>query len=86
MLLEKYKDVFPEQLPPGLPPVINIEMTINSENGAKTKMGLIYKLLLLELREMKTLIDEALANGFVPPIVSPWGSPVLFTKKKDGSL
>ncbi len=35
---------------------------------------------------MKKQIEEALANGFIRPSVSPWGSPVLFIKKKDGSL
>ncbi len=35
---------------------------------------------------MKKQIEEALANGFIRPSVSPWGSLVLFTKKNDGSL
>ncbi len=35
---------------------------------------------------MKNQIEEALANGFIRPSVSPWGSLVLFTKKNDGSL
>ncbi len=35
---------------------------------------------------MKKQIEEALANGFIRPSVSLWGSPVLFTKKKDRSL
>ncbi len=50
------------------------------------KFGPIYKLSIPELTEMKKQIEEALANGFIRPSVSPWGSPVLFTKKKDGSL
>ncbi len=38
-LIEKYKDVFPENLPPGLPPKRTVEMTINLENGSKPKIG-----------------------------------------------
>ena len=85
-ILAKYKDVFPENLPPGLPPKRDVEMTIKLEEGAKPKIGPIYKLSVLELTEMKKQVEEALANGFIRPIVSPWGSPVLFTKKKDGQL
>ncbi len=46
------------------------------------KIGPIYKLSIPELTEMKKQIEEALANGFIRPSVSPWGSLVLFTKKK----
>eukprot|EP00171_Calliarthron_tuberculosum_P000963 IDg963t1 len=85
-ILEKYKDVFPETLPPGLPPERNIEMKIDLEPGSKPKIGPIYKLSVLELAEMKKQIEEALSKGFIRPSVSPWGSPVLFAKKKDGAL
>ncbi len=61
-------------------------MKIDLEPGSKPKLGPIYKLSVLELSEMKKQIEEALANGFIRPSVSPWGSPVLFTKKKDGGL
>ncbi len=39
------------------------------------KIGPIYKLSIPELTEMKKQIEEALANGFIRPSVSPWGSP-----------
>ncbi len=54
--------------------------------GAKPKIGPIYKLSVTELAEMKETIEAALANGFIRPIVSPWGHTVLFTSKKDGGL
>ena len=39
-----------------------------------------------ELRELKKQVQELLEQGFIRPSVSPWGAPVLFVKKKDGSL
>ena len=41
---------------------------------------------LLELKELKLQLQELLEKGFIRPSVSPWGAPVLFVKKKDGTL
>ena len=41
---------------------------------------------LVELKELKLQLQELLEKGFVRPSVSPWGAPVLFVKKKDGTL
>ena len=40
----------------------------------------------LELKELKFHLQELLEKGFIRPSVSPWGAPVLFVKKKDGTL
>ena len=40
----------------------------------------------LELRELKVQLQDLLDKGFIRPSVSPWGAPVLFVKKKDGSM
>lgn len=84
--MEEYEDVFPEDLPDGLPPRRSVSMEIKLEENTRPKMGLIYKLSKIELQEMKTQIEEALRKGFIRPNISPWGSPVLFTPKKDGGL
>ena len=39
-----------------------------------------------ELKELKKQLEELLDKGFIRPCISPWGAPVLFVKKKDGSL
>ena len=39
-----------------------------------------------ELKELKAQLKELLAKGFIRPSISPWGAPILFVKKKDGSL
>ncbi len=81
-LLKTYTDVFPEKLPPGLPAKWNAEMSIKLEEGAKPKIGPIYKLSVTELAEMKKQIEEALANGFIRPSVSPGGKSCLIRKEK----
>ncbi|RVW15622.1 Retrovirus-related Pol polyprotein from transposon 17.6 [Vitis vinifera] len=45
-----------------------------------------YRMVPLELKELKTQLDELLGKGFIRPSTSPWGAPVLFVKKKDGTL
>ena len=39
-----------------------------------------------ELRELKAQLQELLSKGFIRPSASPWGAPVLFLKKKYGSV
>ncbi|PKI67619.1 hypothetical protein CRG98_011999 [Punica granatum] len=39
-----------------------------------------------ELKELKVQLQKLLEKGFIRPSVSPWGAPILFVKKKDGSL
>jgi len=39
-----------------------------------------------ELEELKKQLKELAHKGYIRPSASPWGSPVLFVKKKDGSM
>ena len=41
---------------------------------------------IVELKELKFQLQELLEKGFIRPSVSPWGAPMLFVKKKDGTL
>ena len=45
-----------------------------------------YRMTTQDLSELKLQLDELLAKGHIHPSVSPWGAPVIFVKKKDGSL
>ncbi|RVW22924.1 Retrovirus-related Pol polyprotein from transposon 17.6 [Vitis vinifera] len=45
-----------------------------------------YRMAPVELKELKVQLQELLDKGFIRPSVSPWGAPVLFVKKKDGSM
>jgi hypothetical protein len=84
-LLDKYKDVFAD-LPPGLPPVRNIAHTIPLIPDAKPPAKRMYRLSPAELTEVKRQIADLLAKGFIEPSTGPYGSPILFVQKADGSL
>ena len=45
-----------------------------------------YRMAPIELKELKNQLQELLDKGFIRPSVSPWGAPVLFVKKKDGTM
>ncbi|KAG8491031.1 hypothetical protein CXB51_014171 [Gossypium anomalum] len=45
-----------------------------------------YRMALKELAELKAQVQKLLDCGFIHPSVSPWGAPVLFVKKKDGTM
>jgi hypothetical protein len=45
-----------------------------------------YRMSTLDLKELKMQLDELLRKWYIHPSVSPWGAPVLFFKKKDGTL
>src|SRR5258705_8595218 len=62
------------------------DLQINVEEGAKPIHGPIYSLSPLELAALQEFLEEHTRNGFICPSKSPWGSPVLFVKKKDSSL
>ncbi|XP_052179889.1 uncharacterized protein LOC127793145 [Diospyros lotus] len=84
-IVREFRDVFPDELP-GLPLRREIEFAIEIEPGAGPVSIPPYKMAPAELRELKTQLQELLDKGFIRPSMLPWGAPVLFVKKKDGSL
>ena len=86
-VLEEFDDVFPQDLPLGLPPVREgHEFKIDLEDEVPPIHHPLYKRSPLELAEAKKQIESMLEHGFVRPSDSPYGAPVLFIPKKDGSL
>src|SRR5260221_2019558 len=69
-----------------LPPHQPYDLQISLEEGAKPFHGPIYSPSPLELTALQEFLEEHTWNSFICPTKSPWGSPVLFIKKKDGSL
>ncbi|KAA0035418.1 ty3-gypsy retrotransposon protein [Cucumis melo var. makuwa] len=84
-VVRDYPDVFPEELP-GLPPHREVEFVIELESSTVPISRAPYRMAPAELKELKVQLQELLDKGFIRPSVSPWGAPVLFVKKKDGSM
>ncbi|XP_028763323.1 uncharacterized protein LOC114721630 [Neltuma alba] len=84
-VVSEFPDVFPEEIS-GLPPVREVEFSIELAPGTEPISKAPYRMSPSELAELKKQIEDLLEKGFIRPSVSPWGSPVLFVKKKDGSL
>ncbi|KAJ0883873.1 putative nucleotidyltransferase, Ribonuclease H [Helianthus annuus] len=84
-VVRDYPEVFPEELP-GLPPHRQVEFQIELAPGAAPIARAPYRLAPAELKELSTQLQELLDKGFIRPSSSPWGAPVLFVKKKDGTF
>ena len=83
---QDFADVFSKSKAEALPPHRPYDLSIPISSDAKPPFGPVYRLSEVEERTLKDFIDENLAKGFVRPSSSPAGAPVLFAKKKDGSL
>ncbi|KAI3725205.1 hypothetical protein L1987_64983 [Smallanthus sonchifolius] len=84
-VVREYPEVFPEELP-GIPPDREIEFRIDLVPDAQPVAKAPYRLAPVEMKELMAQLDELLEKGFIQPSISPWGAPVLFVKKKDGSM
>src|SRR5258707_3777803 len=82
----KFRDVFSGEKANALAPHQLYDLKINLEEGTKPFHGPIYSLSPPELIALREFLEENVRNGFICPSKSPWGSPALFVKKKDGSL
>ena len=85
LVVREFPDVFPNDLL-DLPPEREVEFTIDLVLGTNPISKAPYRMAPIELKELKVQLQELLDKGFIKPGVSPWGSPVLFVKKKDGSM
>jgi hypothetical protein len=81
----EYPDVFPDDLS-GMPPDRDVEFVIELQPGNAPISKRPYRMPPKELAKLKVQLQELLDKGYIRPSSSPWGSPTLFVKKKDGSL
>ncbi|GJY43752.1 putative nucleotidyltransferase, ribonuclease H [Tanacetum coccineum] len=85
VVVRDFPEVFPDDLS-GLPPLweikFRIELTFEETPVAKSP----YRLAPSELEELSGQLKELQDKGFIRPSLSPWGAPILFVKKKDGSF
>ncbi|GJX62239.1 putative reverse transcriptase domain-containing protein [Tanacetum coccineum] len=84
-VIRDFPEVFPDELP-GLPPPRQVEFRIDLVPGAAPVALAPYRLAPSEMRELSEQLRELLEKGFIRLSASPWGAPVLFVKKKDGSF
>ncbi|GJY06117.1 hypothetical protein Tco_0373171 [Tanacetum coccineum] len=84
-IVRDFPEVFPEDLP-GLPPAQPVEFQIDLIPGAAPVAQAPYRLAPSEMKELSEQLQELSNKGFTRPSSSPWGAPVLFVKKKDGSF
>jgi hypothetical protein len=83
-VVQDYPNIFPEELS-GMPPDRDIEFLIELLPGTPPISKRPYRMHVNELVELKKQIAELQAKGFIRPSSSPWGAPVLFVEKKDGT-
>ncbi|KAI3685705.1 hypothetical protein L6452_34962 [Arctium lappa] len=81
----EFPEVFPDNLL-GLPLDRQVEFRIDLIPGAAPIARAPYRLAPSEMQEMMDQLQELLEKGFIRPSSSPWGAPVLFVKKKDGTM
>ncbi|XP_024015852.1 uncharacterized protein LOC112089109 [Eutrema salsugineum] len=84
-LLDRFKDVFPEEMPEGLPPIRGIEHQIDFIPGAALPNKPAYRMSPEESKELERQVKELLDKGYVRESLSPCAVPVLLVPKKDGS-
>ena len=78
-------DEFPDVFPDGMPPDRDIEFIIELLSGTAPIAKRPYRMGVNELEELKKQIKELQEKGFIRLSSSPWGAPVIFVDKKDGT-
>jgi hypothetical protein len=83
-VLQEFEDVFQEisRFPPRREIYFSIDLVLGAAPMSKTH----YRTSTPELKELQMKLEELLKKGYIRPSFSPWGAPVLFFKKKDGTL
>ncbi|GJU69573.1 putative reverse transcriptase domain-containing protein [Tanacetum coccineum] len=85
VMVRDFPEVFPDDLS-GLPPIQEIEFRIELIPGATPIAKSPYRLAPSKMEELSGQLKKLQDKGFIRPSSSPWGAPILFVKKKDGSF
>jgi hypothetical protein len=81
-LLQEFKDVFPAEIPPGLPPLRGIEHQIDLILGASLPNRATYRTNTEETKGIQQQVQELLDNGYAHESLSPCAVPVILVPKK----
>ena len=82
-MLDRFDDVF--QLKKGLPPPRPLDHAIPLKSNSKSVRMRAYRYPVAHKKEIETMVQELLVSGLIRPSTSPFASPVLLVKKKNGS-
>ena len=85
-VLKEFADIMPPELPKTLPPRREIDHKIELLPGSVAPAQAPYRMAPKELAELRRQLNELLEAGLIQPSKAPYGAPVLFQKKQDGSL
>jgi hypothetical protein len=83
-LLEDFEDDFKEIS--GFPPKTDIDFSINRVSRVTPISKTPYRMITPELKKLHMQVKYLLNKGYIHPIFLPWGTLVLFVKKKDGMM
>jgi hypothetical protein len=84
-VVNKFSDVIFFKELPGMPPDRAIEFVIKLKPGTAPIYKTPFRMMTPELAELKEHIRELVEKGFIRPSSSPWGAPMIFVPKKDGT-
>jgi hypothetical protein len=85
-LLQEYEDVFPKEVPPGLPPKRGIEHQIDMVPGAPLPNQPPYQANPEETKEIQRQVEDLVNKGYVRESLSPCVVPIILVPKKDGTM
>ncbi|CAM6122799.1 unnamed protein product [Calypogeia fissa] len=85
-ILEQFRDVLSDALPPGIPPRRAVDHRIDLEPGSKLVAKAPYRMSMSERQLLMETLAKLEAQGFIRPSTSAYGAPVMFVTKKDGTL
>jgi hypothetical protein len=85
-VLEKFSDVMPEELSENLPPRKRVDHVIEVMSGVAPPAKTPYQMSHEGLKKLKVQLEEFIVKGYIKPSKSPYGAPVFFVHKKDGTL
>jgi hypothetical protein len=84
-LLQEYADVFPAEIPPGLPPIRGIDHQIDLIPRVSLPNRAFYRTNPEDTKEIQRQVQDLLDRGYVREILSPYVVPIILVPKKDGS-
>jgi hypothetical protein len=82
--VSEFLDVFPEELP-GMPPDHEIEFVIELVPGTAPIFKRPHRMAANQLAELREQLQELLDTRYIHPSASPYGAPIIFILKKDGT-